>query len=134
MKLTAGCAGFAAALADSLKLKGRAPKSPELPPSLFMVCGSINPVTRRQIKEAERGKFKRICLAVRQKLDPSWLASEGCGQAADRWAADAKTRKRVILDANDEAADKATKPLSCCMVPARVLLAGRTSAAISIRW
>ena len=25
-------------------------------------------------------------------------------------------------------ADKATKPLSCCMVPARVLLAGRTSA------
>lgn len=31
-------------------------------------------------------------------------------------------------------ADKATKPLSCCMVPARVLLAGRTSAAISIRW
>ena len=31
-------------------------------------------------------------------------------------------------------ADKATKPLSCCMVPARVLLAGRISAAISIRW
>ncbi|STI19460.1 2-hydroxy-6-ketonona-2,4-dienedioic acid hydrolase [Escherichia coli] len=29
---------------------------------------------------------------------------------------------------------QATKPLSCCMVPARVLLAGRTSAAISIRW
>lgn len=24
--------------------------------------------------------------------------------------------------------------VSCCMVPARVLLAGRTSAAISIRW
>ena len=26
------------------------------------------------------------------------------------------------------------EPLSCCMVPARVLLAGRISAAISIRW
>ena len=109
LRLSAGCAGFAASLADMLKLKGKALKHPKLPPSLFMVCGSINPVTRQQIKEAERGKFKRICLAVRQKLDPSWLSSEGCAQTAGRWAAEAKRRKRMILDANDEAADKATR-------------------------
>lgn len=96
-------------LASDLKLNGRAPRRPKLPPSLFMICGSAHPVTRRQIKEAERCKFKRICLAVRQKLDPAWLASEGCVQAVERWAADNKARPRLILDANDEAADKATK-------------------------
>ena len=107
--LSAGCAGFASALAAALNIKGRVPKRPKLLPSLFMICGSINPVTRRQIKEAERCKFRRICLAVRQKLDPEWLTSEGCAQTADRWAAEAKTRSRMILDANDEAADKAMK-------------------------
>ena len=109
LRLSAGCAGFAAAMAETLGLKGKAPRRPKLLPSLFMICGSVNPVTRRQVKEAERCKFKRICLAVRQKLDPAWLASEGCAQTAERWLADAKTRTRMILDANDEAADKATK-------------------------
>ncbi|MBQ9565394.1 MAG: hypothetical protein IJU98_07405 [Synergistaceae bacterium] len=96
-------------LADKLKLKGKAPKRPKLPPSLFLVCGSVDPAIRQQIKEAERCKFKRICLAVRQKLDPDWLASEGCAQAAARWVADATTRRNMILDANDEAAEKATR-------------------------
>ena len=109
LKFSAGCAGFASALAAELNLKGRTPRRPKLLPSLFMICGSINPVTRRQIKEAERCKFKRICLAVRQKLDPAWLTSEGCAQTAERWLADARTRSRMILDANDEAADKAMK-------------------------
>ena len=96
-------------LSDKLNLRGKASRHPKLPPSLFVVSGSVDPVMRRQIKEAERYKFKRICLAVRQKLDPAWLASEGCTQAVERWIADARARKRMILDANDEAAEKATR-------------------------
>ena len=45
LRFSAGCAGFAAALATILKLDGEAPAFPKLVPSLFIACGSVNPVT-----------------------------------------------------------------------------------------
>jgi len=76
LQLTAGCAGFASVLADYLDLKGVPEKMPELPSSLFVVCGSMNPVTIRQLDEAERAGIRRFRLTPQQKLDATWLDSE----------------------------------------------------------
>ena len=53
LRLSAGCAGFAAALAEILDLRGAPPVLPDLVPALFVACGSVNPVTLRQMAEAE---------------------------------------------------------------------------------
>lgn len=99
--LTAGCAGFAAVLPKLLKLRGRPSQPRKLPPPLLVVCGSVNPMTRLQLEEAERGGFTRLQLTPEQKLDPEWLCSGDCGQVVEAWAGLAASRPGCILDSND---------------------------------
>ena len=76
--ISAGCAGFAAALADLLKLHGPAPRQPRLPALFLVACGSVNPVTLRQMRMAEQHGFVHIHLTPEQKLEPAWLESQEC--------------------------------------------------------
>lgn len=99
--LSAGCAGFAAVLAELLGLEGPAPLPPALPPSLFVVCGSVNPVTLRQMEAAEKAGFSHIHLSPIQKLDPAWLETPECRKTAAAWLEDAGRSRRFILDVND---------------------------------
>lgn len=101
LRLSAGCAGFAAALADILGLDGQTPGMPELVPALFVACGSVNPVTLRQMRAAEETGFPHIHLNPVQKLEPAWLESEECPGEIRRWLELAGTHKRCILDVND---------------------------------
>lgn len=101
MRLTAGCAGFAGVLAHVLGFHGKSAELPKMPEKFFMVCGSVNPVTRSQVDYAiENGLFAYISLGVEQKLSPSWPESEEC----KKFGADylAVTRNfHTILDANN---------------------------------
>ena len=101
LRLSAGCAGFASVLARALSLEGPSPLIPPLAPALFVACGSINPVTRRQLNEAERHGFCRIRLSLPQKLSPAWLDSGSCTAAVQGWLELARTNRRCILDTND---------------------------------
>lgn len=103
LTLSAGCAGFAAVLAELLELSGPLPGMPALAPSLFVACGSVNPVTLRQMEEAEREGFPHIHLTPEQKLEPSWLETPDCSSVAASWLETAKRKKRFILDVNDPA-------------------------------
>lgn len=100
LHLSAGCAGFAAALADILGLNGSEPQMPQLPPSFFVACGSVNPVTLWQIKAAEHSGFVHIHLAPVQKLEKDWLKSRDCEDHIRAWLEKAKLG-RCILDVND---------------------------------
>lgn len=101
LRLSAGCAGFAAVLAEILELNGEAPELPELVPTFFVVCGSVNPVTLRQMQTAEEVGFPHIHLTPVQKLDPAWPES-GDGQETIReWLELVKENGRCILDVND---------------------------------
>ncbi|MCI8909519.1 MAG: four-carbon acid sugar kinase family protein [Oscillibacter sp.] len=102
LRLCAGCAGFAEALADVLGLRGKVPALPALEPSLFISCGSVNPVTLRQMRTAEDQGFRRIHLTPEQKLEPLWLESEACREVLEDWLRQARTG-RCILDVNDPA-------------------------------
>ncbi|HWP51606.1 MAG TPA: nucleotide-binding domain containing protein, partial [Clostridia bacterium] len=101
LRLAAGCAGFAAIMAQQLELTGKTPIIPTLRPALLVVCGSVNPVTQAQLKYAENNGFGRVRLTLTQKLDPQWLKSQNCETEVDRWAAELKTEGRLILDTND---------------------------------
>lgn len=108
LRLSAGCAGFAEVLADVLGLDGRNPPVPKLEPSLFIACGSVNPVTLRQMAVAEEAGFPHVHLTPVQKLEPGWLETAECRESVSRWLAEAKTAGRFILDVNDPAGRDST--------------------------
>ena len=101
LRLSAGCAGFAAALAELLDLRGAPPVLPDLVPALLVACGSVNPVTLRQMAVAEEHGFPHIRLKPPQKLEPAWLESADCAAAVEKWLETAEREKRFILDVND---------------------------------
>jgi uncharacterized protein YgbK (DUF1537 family) len=101
LRFCAGCAGFAAVLADMLNLKGPAPKIPKLEDTLFIVCGSVNPVTIGQMKAAQEHGFLHVNLNPVQKLEPSWVDKKTAAECVRRWLALASEKKRFILDVND---------------------------------
>ena len=101
LTLSAGCAGFAAVLAELLELRGTLPGMPYLAPALFVACGSVNPVTLRQMEEAEQAGFPHIHLTPEQKLEPSWLETPDCASVAASWLETFKKKKCFILDVND---------------------------------
>lgn len=101
LRFSAGCAGFAATLAELLELKGELPERPSLIPALFAACGSVNPVTLRQMDEAEKAGFAHVRLTPEQKLEPSWLETPDCSEALFAWLETARRKRRMILDVND---------------------------------
>lgn len=112
LHLSAGCAGFAAVLADLLQLRGKKPPVPSLYAPFFVVCGSVNLVTRRQLDQAERSGFRHFCLTPAQKLHPEWVQSESCTQEIRRWLEAARQDQFCILDTNDPEGSQATLGVS----------------------
>jgi uncharacterized protein YgbK (DUF1537 family) len=101
LRVSAGCAGFAAELARLL-IPQRTPQS-VLPDrsNLFVLCGSINPVTRHQIDQATANGFIRFRLGIDQKLDPDWPDSAAGRAMVDRLLVIARIGRSCIVDAND---------------------------------
>ena len=107
LRLTAGCAGFAGVLAHVLGFNGKSADVPGMPGKFFMVCGSVNPVTRAQMDYARAKGFKYISLSVEQKLNPSWPGSAECLSAGRTWLSEISD-SNAILDANDPADESET--------------------------
>ncbi len=71
LNVTVGCAGFAKALATII-YKNRAANQNEIKLPLLIVCGSVNPVTKKQIAFAEVNGFERISLTMEQLWDKQY--------------------------------------------------------------
>lgn len=100
MRLTAGCAGFAGVLANVLGFNEKRTELPNMPGQFFMVCGSVNPVTRTQVDYARAKGFRYICLTVEEKLSRTWPGSRECINAGAEWLSEIGN-DNAILDAND---------------------------------
>ena len=75
LKITVGCAGFAKALANIIYKKRDTTKNDmELP--LLIVCGSVNPVTKKQVVFAEVNGYERISLTLEQLWDKQYWETE----------------------------------------------------------
>ena len=115
LSVSAGCAGFAAFLPDLLGLdRGEVPDSYDLGDGLLVISGSLNPVTMRQIRFAQKRGFVRICPKPGQEEpfkngvaqsgeNPASLrcagssAAQNAGPSAILWCGE----KWVILDSSE---------------------------------
>lgn len=99
--LLAGCAGMAEALPELLDLKGEKPKLPKLIPSFLVICGSVNPITKKQLDYAECHGFKRIRLTPQQKLNLEYFETEDGKKALNQWVEICKESSFCMIDTND---------------------------------
>ena len=99
--LTAGCAGFAAVLPKLLGLSGKRCERIPLDKKFLVACGSVNPITVRQLDYAERAGMKRIRLTPEQKLEKDYLESEEGKRALEEWTKTALEEDYCIFDTND---------------------------------
>lgn len=95
LRITAGCAAFAAALPSFFGLPDSPVPAPAVHSPLLIVCGSLNPITRRQFEYGERIGYTRLVLTRRQLLEEGYLDSE----EGRRWFAslEALLRRRGTL-------------------------------------
>lgn len=101
LSIMAGCAGFASVLPELLQLGGQKPYGPEFGTGLLAACGSVNPITRKQLDYAERHGFTRIRLTPRQKLEPDYWNTEEGRSIMKSWLIRCRIESRCILDSND---------------------------------
>ena len=108
LRITAGCAGFASVLPELLGLTpGKLPTVPKLHYGLFVLCGSVNPITLRQLGYAEQHGFTRLHITPEQKLEPDYFTT-GAGRAAlAAWQEAEQELPWLILDANDPGSSNA---------------------------
>lgn len=103
LRVMAGCAGFAAMLPELLGLAtGAAPRVPALDPGLLLICGSVNPITQRQLAFGERAGFRREHLRPEQKLDSAYFESDAGRETLRHLCQAAQESPWLIVDTNDE--------------------------------
>jgi D-threonate/D-erythronate kinase len=76
LDIIAGCAGFARYLPDIFCLPKESTKQLRYTDGFLFVCGSLNPISKRQIQYAEEAGFIRIHLSPEQMLLPGYLATD----------------------------------------------------------
>ena len=76
LRIMAGCAGFASVLPSFLKLKKHQITFPSLSHPLLVACGSINPISKRQIAYGESLGYIRVAMTPRQQLEEEYLSTE----------------------------------------------------------
>lgn len=77
LSLTIGCAGFAKILAQKI-FPQKESKNYTLKKPLVVVCGSVNPITRKQVDYVEKQNYPRISLTHHQLLRTNyWTEREG---------------------------------------------------------
>lgn len=72
LEIMAGCAGLASVLPNVLQLRGTGQPVRLEQGGLFIINGSLNPVTAAQLKEAARRGIPRIPLQPEQKLEQDY--------------------------------------------------------------
>ena len=73
---------------------------PELNPRMFIVCGSINPISVAQCKYAEKKGAQRFCLTPEQKLSTEWTQNGVTEPLVQEIKNSCQNHPIVILDTN----------------------------------
>ena len=73
LRVLAGCAGFAAAMAKYLQISCAEKKAEKLEKPFLIVCGSINDISKRQVSHAKEKGVKGITLTLEQLLEKDYL-------------------------------------------------------------
>lgn len=101
LRVTGGCAAFAAALADYLQIGTGSRQKMDLSRPIFTVCGSLNPISLRQLDWEEAHGGTRIHLKGAQLLAPGYLESDEGMNWLQTLLDQLDDRKHMVLDSCD---------------------------------
>lgn len=87
LRITAGCAGFAAHLAGLMDFQRGVPPKPMPPKNILLVCGSVNERSLRQLEHAEALGYAILTPEAGQLADAAYWNTED-GRKAIRQAAE----------------------------------------------
>lgn len=105
LSVMAGCAGLGGTLKDILSLNGERPAMPPLSKGLLMLCGSVNPITRAQLLEADRAGYAHIHLGPEEKLTEGFFETEAGLTRIRQFQETLARNPFLIIDANDAVED-----------------------------
>lgn len=97
----AGCAGLASVLPKLLGFQGKEPNIPALPTPLLACCGSLNPITLRQLDQAEKSGMLRVHLSEESKRNPKWHERPEARKQLQQWKAQCLAQGALFLDSNN---------------------------------
>lgn len=103
LRITAGCAGFATVLSKLMgfgREKVGETVCQELSPKLLILCGSMNPITAKQLDDAESRGYDRECLSPKQKEEPDFWNSEEGEVLLESWKVRLEQKRCLIIDGN----------------------------------
>lgn len=101
LHVMAGCAGFAAVLPKLLGLEGTSRSITSFASKFLVVCGSVNPITVKQLDYAEAHGFLRLRMTPEEKLEESYWKSEDGKKRLDYIKEQIEFEDCSILDSND---------------------------------
>lgn len=109
LRIFAGCAGLASALPELLGLKSRVLKYGKKMESLLILCGSVNPITGRQLDYAEAKGVPRIRLKPHQKLSKAYYDTNYGKRDIDELVKLLSSTSVGIIDSNDPPGEMTTR-------------------------
>ena len=100
LSISAGCAGFATVLKDviDVRKKEKEIKKYMLPKRLFVVCGSINEISKEQLEFAQQHGFCRMTMEPTEQLQQGYLESDEGLRWVNRLKSYYMNEKCCILD------------------------------------
>lgn len=109
LHVMAGCAGFAAVLPKLLGLEGTSRSITSFSSKFLVVCGSVNPITVKQLDYAEAHGFLRVRMTPEEKLEEGYWKSEEGKKKLDYLKEQIESEDCSILDSNDLPGSNSTK-------------------------
>ena len=101
LTLLAGCAGLAACLPDVLELCETRPEKISRTKGLYVACGSLNPITKKQVEYAVSRGYARIHLTEEQKLIPGFYDTARGKMFLEELRTICEESEKVIVDTFD---------------------------------
>lgn len=98
LRCMAGCAGFASVLPAYLDVRKQNISLPKLNQPLLIACGSINPITRRQIEYGESLGYTRVIMTPEQQLKVDYLNTEEGKEWLSRFTGYFEKSNVVMID------------------------------------
>lgn len=98
LRALAGCAGFADGLKAVMGFGGKEERPIDKAKNIFVVCGTVNKITGKQLSYAQSHGFDRISLNVEQKLEPGYLETETGKKFLEYLRKACEKKRPVILD------------------------------------
>lgn len=87
LRIMAGCAGLASVLSEILEFSHNIKEKPELSKPFLIICGSLNPISKKQIEYAQKQGYSRFTISEEKQLEADYQESE---EGKD-WLASMKT-------------------------------------------